>query len=96
MLENVIQHLGVRRDQCFFWATHTGAELDLLVHASGESRGYEFKRTTTPTMTRSMHSALNDLKLKSLDVVHAGEHTFPLARDVRAVAACRLMTDLSG
>jgi predicted AAA+ superfamily ATPase len=96
MLESVIQHLGVRRDQCFFWATHTGAELDLLVHVGGERRGYEFKRTTTPRMTRSMHSALNDLKLKSLDVVHAGEHTFPLTRGVRAVAASRLMTDLNG
>jgi predicted AAA+ superfamily ATPase len=96
MLENVVQHLGVRRDQCFFWATHTGAELDLLVHVGGKRHGYEFKRTTTPRMTRSMHSALNDLKLKSLDVVHAGEHTFPLARGVRAVAASRLLTDLGG
>ena len=96
MLENVVQHLGVRRDQCFFWATHTGAELDLLVHVGGKRRGYEFKLTTTPSMTRSMHSALNDLKLKSLDVVHAGEHTFPLTRGVRAVAASRLRTDLNG
>ena len=95
MLESVIQRLAVRRDHCFFWATHTGAELDLLVTSGRALRGFEFKRTTTPKMTRSMHSAMNDLKLKSLDVVHAGEHTFPLARNVRALAAHRLLADLT-
>jgi predicted AAA+ superfamily ATPase len=95
MLESVIQHLGVRPDRCYFWATHTGAELDLLVTVGRDRRGFEFKRTTTPRMTRSMHSALGDLKLKSLDVVHAGRHTFPLAPRVRAVSAERLLSDLT-
>lgn len=95
MLESVIQRLAVRRDRCFFWATHTGAELDLLVTSGRARRGFEFKRTTTPKMTRSMHSAMNDLKLKSLDVVHAGDHTFPLATNVRALAAHRLLSDLT-
>jgi predicted AAA+ superfamily ATPase len=94
MLENVVQQLGVRREQCFFWAAHTGAELDLFVHARGKRWGFEFKRTTTPRMTRSMHSAMEDLKLTRLNVVHAGEDTFPLARGVRAVAAGRLLRDL--
>ena len=95
MLENVIQQLSVRHESCYFWATHTGAELDLLVVAGRKRRGFEFKRTTTPRMTRSMHSALNDLKLTSLDVVHAGDRTFPLARGVRAVAAYRLLSNLT-
>ena len=30
-LGEVITRLGARPEQCFFWATHTGAELDLLV-----------------------------------------------------------------
>lgn len=94
MLESVIQHLGARRDRCFFWATHTGAELDLLITGDRGARGFEFKRTTTPTVTRSMHVALADLKLKSLDVVHAGDRTFPLTRRIRAVAAGRLLSDL--
>ena len=94
MLENVIQRLGVRGEECFFWATHTGAELDLLVRTGRQRRGFEFKRTTTPTVTRSMRSALEDLKLARLDVVHAGKDTFPLAKRVRAVAADRLLVDL--
>jgi len=56
--------------------------------------GFEFKHTTTPKVTRSMHSAIKDLGLTRLDVVHAGRDTFPLTRIVRAVAANRLLTDL--
>lgn len=95
LLESVVQHLGVGSDRCYFWATHTGAELDLFVMVGRDRRGFEFKRTTTPRMTRSMHSALGDLKLKSLDVVHAGKDTFPLAPRVRALSADRLLSDLT-
>jgi predicted AAA+ superfamily ATPase len=68
-----VQKLGVQREQCFFWATQTGAELDLFIHARRQRRGFEFKRTTTPKMTRSMHSAMEDLRLTRLDVIHAGK-----------------------
>ena len=94
MLENVIQQLGVRRDQCFFWGTHTGAELDLFVRTGRERWGFEYKLTTTPKLTRSMHSAWENLKLTRLDVVHAGQDTFPLSEKIRAVAASRLLKDL--
>ena len=94
MLENVVQQLGIRSDQCFFWATHTGAELDLFVHAGRQRLGFEFKRTTTPKLTRSMHAAWEDLKLTRLDVVHAGKDTFPLTKRIRAVSASRLQADL--
>jgi predicted AAA+ superfamily ATPase len=94
MLENVIQQLGVRQDQCFFWRTHTGAELDLFIHTGRKRWGFEFKRTTTPKLTRSMHSAWENLKLTRLDVVHAGKDTFPLSEKIRAVAASRLLKDL--
>lgn len=94
MLENVVQQLGVRRDQCFFWGTHTGAELDLFVRTGRERWGFEFKRTTIPRLTRSMHSAWENLNLTRLDVIHAGKDTFPLAERIRAVAASRLLQDL--
>ena len=94
VLEAVIQRLGATAEQCYFWATHTGAELDLLVVGGGRRLGYEIKRTTAPQLTPSMRSAFDDLRLTSLDVIHAGSQTFPLARRVRAVASARLLTDL--
>lgn len=94
LLESVIQHLGARPEQCYFWATHTGAELDLLLVRGNERWGFEFKRTTAPKITPSMRSAWEDLKLTRLDVLHAGQQTFPLAKGMRAVAATRLLGDL--
>jgi predicted AAA+ superfamily ATPase len=89
-VESLIAQLGARPEQCYFWATHTGAELDLLVVAKGRRRGFEIKRTVSPRVTPSMQVALHDLKLDSLDVIHAGQDTFPLARKVRAVSLARL------
>ena len=94
-LTQVIERLQVQSDRCFFWRTHTGAELDLLVVAGRRRWGFEFKRSTTPVVTPSMRSALHDLKLDRLDVVHAGEKTFPLAPRIRALALARLLDDLA-
>ena len=93
MIEAVVQRLRVRRDQCYFWATHTGAELDLLIIDGSRRYGVEIKRTTAPRLTPSMRSALKDLRLGRLDVIHAGDETFPLATEIRAVAARRLLDD---
>lgn len=93
-LGEVITRLGAYPEECFFWATHGGAELDLLVVCGTQRWGFECKRTVAPRLTRSMRAALADLRLERLDVIHAGEHTFPLADTVRAVALRRIFEDL--
>jgi hypothetical protein len=94
-LEAVVRRLGVERRECHFWATHGGAELDLLVVRGRRRWGFEFKRTSAPAVTRSMRVALEDLRLDRIDVVHGGPHTFPLAPRIRAVALSRLLDDLA-
>ena len=86
VIEQAIQSLGAEPSECHFWRTHTGAELDLLIIRGRRRIGIEIKRTTAPTITPSMRIALDDLKLTELHVVHAGEDTFPLSKDVQAVA----------
>jgi hypothetical protein len=56
--------------------------------------GFEIKRTEEPRITPSMRSALADLKLERLDVIHAGKETYTLGPRIRAVAFARLATDL--
>ena len=85
-LERVLDRLGADKEECFFWATHAGAELDLLVVRGRHRLGFEFKRTTVPKITPSMRHALSDLGLDRLDVVHAGEESFPLGDRLRALA----------
>jgi len=93
-LDSVVARLGARPEECFFWRTHTGAELDLLVIRGRMRLGFEFKRTSAPTLTRSMHTALDDLALDRLFLVHAGRHTFDLKPPVRALAFGRILEDL--
>ncbi|MBI3371781.1 MAG: ATP-binding protein [Betaproteobacteria bacterium] len=65
-------------DEAYFWATHAGAELDLLMFKHGLRVGVEFKRVDAPKMTASMHIALQDLKLDALYVVYPGERRYTL------------------
>ncbi len=94
-LEAVIGRLGARPEECFFWATYSGAEIDLLVVRGRHRIGVEFKRTTAPTVTRSMHVAADDLRLDRVSVVHAGRHSFEMASGIEAIAFERLLEDVT-
>jgi predicted AAA+ superfamily ATPase len=94
-LAAVVDRLRVAWNECFFWATHAGAELDLLVVRGRTRIGFEFKRTVAPAVTPSMRTALKDLRLSRLDVIHAGGRTFSLAPRIRAVPLSRILNDLA-
>lgn len=79
-------------DEAYFWATHQGAELDLLLLRGGRRLGVECKRVDAPRVTRSMRIALEDLELDRLAVVHPGEKRYPLDTCVEAVPLRTLET----
>lgn len=72
VFQETLTRLGARAEETFFWATHTGAELDLLIVRGNRRLGFEVKRTTSPKITRSAHSAMDTLGLDRLDIIHAG------------------------
>lgn len=74
--------VGASPDECYFWRTHTGAELDLLIVRGHERLAFEFKYSSTPKATRSMHAALEDLNLERLTVVCPSTRTYPLTPDI--------------
>jgi len=83
---------AVRPDEAYFWATHNGAELDLLLLKNGRRIGVECKRADAPRLTPSMRIALQDLRLDRLVVLYPGERTYALAdrvtvRPLSALAA---------
>lgn len=86
VIDQTIQALHAASHECFFWRTHTGAELDLLVVRGKRRIGIEVKRTTAPAITPSMRTALTDLKLTEFHVIHPGSATFSLSKDIQAVA----------
>lgn len=94
VIQQIVRHIGAHVEECFFWATYAGAELDLLIVRGNERIGFEIKHTSSPTITPSIRNALEDLKLKRLDVIHAGDSTFMLAPKVRAVSFSRILEDV--
>jgi hypothetical protein len=95
VLEQIIRHLGASASECFFWATHSGAELDLLIVRGRRRLGFEIKRTSAPAVTPSVRIALSDLRLNGLDVIHAGTESFPLSKGIRAVALGQLVEQIA-
>lgn len=94
-LGEVARHLGARPDECFFWRAHTGSKVDLLVVRGVERRGFEFKMSTSPRPTRGLRTAMADLGLDGLDVIHPGREAFPLGGGIRAVPLSRLAAEIA-
>jgi hypothetical protein len=76
---------ALRPDEAYYWATHNGAELDLLLFKDGRRIGVECKRADAPTLTPSMRIALGDLKLDELRVVYPGTRRYALAKGIEVV-----------
>jgi uncharacterized protein len=82
-MEEIIRQVQADHD-AFFYKTHAGAELDLLVMRGGRRYGFEFKFEDRPRPTRSMHIVLEDLKLTKLWIVYSGDHSYPLGERIEA------------
>lgn len=82
-VEEVLKAL--RPDDAYYWATHNGAEIDLVLFKKGRRLGIECKRMDAPTLTPSMRIALADLKLDELHVVYPGAKRYALTEKVEVV-----------
>lgn len=83
-LEQIVRLAGAERD-AYFYRTHGGAELDLLLVRNGQRFGFEFKYEDAPRSTKSMHIVREDLRLDRLWVVYPGESAYPLREGIEVV-----------
>lgn len=88
-VEEVLKAL--RPDEAYYWATHNGAEIDLVLFKNGRRIGVECKRADAPALTPSMRIALADLRLDRLHVVYPGEKTYALAKNVEVIPLAKLV-----
>jgi predicted AAA+ superfamily ATPase len=72
-------------DQAYFWATHQGAEIDLLMLRGSRRIGVEIKRSDAPSLTPSMRIALDDLRLNKLWIIYPGRQRYDLNKRVTAI-----------
>lgn len=92
-LEQILSLTGAR--DAYFWGTHSGAELDLLLLRRGKRFGVEFKCTDAPSMTKSLHIALQDLTLEHVWVVYPGNDMYPMHKRVTATPIAAVQTQLA-
>lgn len=92
VVEQILTLVGERN--AWFWATQAGAELDLLLILKGKRYGVEVKFADAPSMTRSMHSSLHDLKLERLWVVYPGSQRYALGDRAEVVSLSGLDAEL--
>ena len=90
VLEQVVAAAPTR--DVYFWATHGGAELDVLVFSHGRRYGIEIKYADAPTMTKSLRVAMEDLRLHKASVVYPGDRAYPLDDRVRVIPLAQLQT----
>ena len=87
-IEQIICALETR--DTYFWATHAGAELDLLIMAKGKRFGFELTYADAPARRRSMLIALEDLHLDHLWVVYPGDQPYDLDDRISVIPAADL------
>jgi predicted AAA+ superfamily ATPase len=87
---------AVEPEAAYFWATHQGAEIDLVLLKQGRMYGVECKRVDAPALTPSMRIALADLKLDRIAAVYPGSQRYALADRVEAVPLATVMDGMAG
>ena len=93
VIEQVL--LAEPHDEAFFWSTHQGAEIDLVLRRGTRLLGVECKRTDAPSLTPSIRIATQDVGLTRVAVLYPGTRRYPLARGVEAVPVGALKSGVS-
>ncbi|MDY7009390.1 MAG: ATP-binding protein [Planctomycetota bacterium] len=76
-----------KAEDAYFWATHSGAEIDLLIFKGGKRMGFEFKCTDAPRITKSIRIAAEDLKLDKVFLVCPGGKSYRIEKNVEVISA---------
>ena len=94
VIEELIR--SVKPDDVYFWATHQGAEIDLVFSKGGRMYGAEVKRADAPTITPSMRIALEDLKLKRIALIYPGQKRYTIHKKINVVPFNEILGGMKG
>ncbi len=84
VIEQILAIMGV--ENAYYWSAYSGAEIDLLIFKKGKRLGFEFKCSDAPRMTKSIHNAMDDLKLDKVFVVYPGKESYRIAKNVEVIS----------
>jgi predicted AAA+ superfamily ATPase len=89
VIEQILEATNSR--EAYFWATHSGAELDLLLFRGGKRIGFEIKYSDAPSRTRSMSIAMEDLHLDRLYIIYPGKRSYPIDNRIQVAGISNLL-----
>lgn len=81
-IEQIINYLNAKPEECYYWGVHGQAELDLLIIKDGKRLGFEFKYTDAPKLSQSMLSACEYLQLDSMVIITPGDNQYKLSEHI--------------
>ncbi len=91
-MEEIIRHYNAEVEDCFFWATQSDAEIDLLITKNNQLYGFEFKFSSSPKITKAMRNAMNYLQLQELQIIIPGNIEYYLEHNIKVIGLQRLIT----
>lgn len=86
----------VRPSQAYYWATYSGAELDMLFFINGKRYGIELKFSEAPDKTKSMTIAIDSLGLDKLFVVYPGDKCWPVNKKIMVCPISQVRHEIDG
>lgn len=89
-LNTVCAQLNIEPEEAFYWSTYSGAELDLLLMRGNKRIGFEFKRTSSPAISKSLHSAIENLELTQAYIINASDTIYQLGDNVTALGLSQI------
>lgn len=94
VVEEVIK--AIEPDEIYYWATHNGAEIDLVIIKNGRMLGVECKRMDAPRLSPSIRTALEDLKLEQIAIVYPGTKRYSLSNTVKVIPFAAVADGMQG
>jgi predicted AAA+ superfamily ATPase len=81
-LEYVCKSINKKDEDFYFWATHSGSEIDLFWQHAGKKWCVEFKYNDAPQLTKSMKIVSDDLCPTHIWVVYPGKEKYKIAQNI--------------
>jgi len=96
MIEQIIGGEQLRKTgtQFYFFRTHAGAEIDLIVDRGNERIGYEFKcaASTGPKDWANLKKGIDDHIIHKGFLIYLGARSYPVSKEVEVVGAEHFLT----
>jgi len=93
-IEEIVRAKKLRKEECYFWDMSGKAELDLLSFQDDKKEGFEIKYSDHPKASKSMHIAMEYLRLKELKVITPVDTRYHIDEEIEVIGLERFIRSI--